>query len=156
MAGTVEARLVERGITLPEPLNPSANYVPYVISGNQVYVAGQVSRIAGGETYVGRLGDGLEMERAYAAARACGLNLVAQVKAACAGDLDRVVRVVKLLVFVNAVPDFAQQPQVANGVSDLMVEVFGDAGRHARSAIGAGSLPLGVAVEAEGIFEIAP
>ena len=150
----IDRRLADLGITLPEAPAPAANYVPYVISGNLVFVSGQISRDADG-LVTGRLGDGLEVAAGQAAARSCALALIAQLKAALGGDLDRLVRVVKLTGFVNAAPGFTDHPAVINGASDLMVEVFGDAGRHARAAVGSSSLPLGVAVEVEGVFEIA-
>jgi enamine deaminase RidA (YjgF/YER057c/UK114 family) len=155
MTGRIEARLAELGIALPQPAAPAGAYVPYVISGNLVFVAGQVTLDNGEITYKGRLGESIGVDEGYAAARLCGLNLLAQVNGACAGDLDRVKRVVRLGGFVNSTADFTDQPKVINGASDLMVEVFGDAGRHARAAVGAPSLPLGVAVEVDGIFEIA-
>lgn len=151
---TPEQRLAELGITLPQPMKAVANYVPFVISGHQLCVSGQVS-VADGEIIRGRLGENMSLESGQAAARACGINLIAQVKAAL-GDLSRLARVVKLGGFVNAHPDFVEIPQVINGCSDLMVEVFGEAGRHARSAVACPVLPLGVAVEVDGVFEIAP
>lgn len=151
--GRIEARLQELGVTLPTPPAPVASYVPFVIVGNVVHVSGQVSVDASGGIK-GKLGDAIEVEQGQAAARLCGLNLLAQVKAACGGDLDRVRRVVKLSGFVNVTPDFDPIPQVMNGCSDLMVSVFGDAGRHARSAVGMANLPLNYAVEVDGIFEI--
>lgn len=151
--GRVDARLQELGITLPTPPAPVASYVPYVVSGNLVYVSGQVSVDASGGIK-GKLGDAIEVEEGQAAARLCALNLLAQVKAACGGDLDRVKRVVKLGGFVNVAPDFSPIPQVVNGCSDVMVAVFGDAGRHARSAVGVANLPLDFAVEVDGIFEL--
>lgn len=155
MSGRIEARLAELGIALPAATAPVANYVPYVVAGNLVFVSGQVGIVDGKPRHVGRLGAGLDAETGYQAARLCGLNLLTQVKAACGGDLDRVRRVVRLGGFVNCTPEFTDHPKVINGASDLMVEVFGDAGRHARAAVGAPSLPLGVAVEVEGLFEIA-
>jgi enamine deaminase RidA (YjgF/YER057c/UK114 family) len=149
----VEARLQELGITLPTPPAPVASYVPFVIVGNVVHISGQVSVDASGGIK-GKLGDAIEVEQGQAAARLCGLNLLAQVKAACGGDLDRVKRVVKLNGFVNVTPDFDPIPQVMNGCSDLMVSVFGDAGRHARSAVGMANLPLNYAVEVDGLFEL--
>ena len=147
-----ESRLSELGITLPKPMAAVANYVPFVITGNQLFVSGQVS--AGPDGLVkGRLGEGMSLEDGQAAARLCAINLIAQCKAAV-GDLSRVARVVKLGGFVNAHPDFEALPQVINGCSDLMVDVFGEAGRHARSAVASPVLPLGVAVEVDGIFEI--
>src|ERR1700761_3284801 len=152
---SVEARLKELNITLPNPPAPVASYVPYVVSGNLVYISGQVTLAADGLKYVGIVGDDLTLEDGKAAARLCALNVIAQAKAACGGNLDRVKRVVKVTAFVNAVPGFAQHPEVANGASDLFVEVFGDAGRHARAAVGAGSLPRNVATEVEAVIEIA-
>lgn len=154
MTGTIEARLAELGVALPQPSVPAANYVPWVTTGNLVFVAGQIPFADGEIRYVGKVGERYAVAEGQAAARLCGLNLLAQLKAACGGDLDRAARCVKLGVFVNAVPGFAAHPEVANGASDLMVAVFGEAGRHARFAVGAGSLPRGVAVEADGIFEI--
>ena len=154
MSGKFETRLAEIGIELPNPSTPAANYVPFVQVGDLVYISGQISMDANGLVQ-GKLGDGLSLDDAYAAARLCGINLIAQVRAACDGDLDRLVRVVKLNGFVNATQDFTDHPKVINGASDLMVEVFGDQGRHARAAVGSSSLPLGVAVEVEGIFQIA-
>ncbi|HEX8900674.1 RidA family protein [Vitreimonas sp.] len=151
--GRVDARLQELGITLPTPPAPVASYVPYVVSGNLVYVSGQVSVDASGGIK-GKLGDAIEVEEGQAAARLCALNLLAQVKAACGGDLDRVKRVVKLSGFVNVTADFSPIPQVVNGCSDVMVAVFGDAGRHSRSAVGVANLPLDFAVEVDGIFEL--
>ncbi len=151
--GRIEAKLQEMGIELPTPPAPVASYVPFVSSGGIVYVSGQVSVDASGGIK-GKLGADIEVEEGQAAARLCGLNLLAQIKAACDGDLDRVRRVVKLGGFVNVTPDFAPIPQVINGCSDLMVAVFGDAGKHARSAVGVANLPLDFAVEVDGIFEI--
>jgi enamine deaminase RidA (YjgF/YER057c/UK114 family) len=150
----IDKTLAELGITLPTPVAPVANYVPYVISGNLVFVSGQVS--IGPEGLIkGRLGDDMTLDQGVEAARVCGINLLAQLKAACGGDLGRVKRVVKLGGFVNSTPDFTDQPKVVNGASDLMVAVFGDAGRHARAAVSSPSLPLGAAVEIDGVFEIA-
>lgn len=153
MVGKIDARLAELGIELPEAPAPAANYVPWVRSGNLLFVAGQVSGNNQG-VHKGRLGDDLDLEEGVAAARACALNLIAQAKAGCGGDLDRVVRVVKLGGFVNGTPDFVQHPQVVNGASDLIVEIFGDKGRHARFAVGAPALPMGFAVEVDAVFEI--
>jgi len=155
MPGKIDARLAELGIALPEPAAPAGAYVPYVVTGSLVFVAGQITLENGEIKYKGRLGESMSVDDGYAAARLCGLNLLAQVRGACAGDLDRVKRVVRLGGFVNSAADFTDQPKVINGASDLMVEVFGDAGRHARAAVGAPSLPLGVSVEVDGIFEIA-
>lgn len=149
----VNNTLTELGITLPEAPTPAANYVPFVRTGNLLYVSGQVSMDADGLVR-GKLGENMSVEDAQKAARLCALNLLAQVSAACDGDLNKVTRVVKLTGFVNSTADFNQHPQVVNGASDLMAEVFGDAGKHARAAVGSSSLPLGVAVEVEGIFEL--
>ena len=154
MAGQIEARLKELGIDLPEAAAPAANYVPYVISGDLVFVAGQITLWNGELRYVGKLGQDYSVEEGQAAARLCGLNIIAQVRAACGGDLDRVRRCVRLGGFVNSTPEFRDQPKVVNGASDLMVEVFGDRGKHARAAVSAGALPLGVAVEVDAVFEI--
>jgi enamine deaminase RidA (YjgF/YER057c/UK114 family) len=153
MTSRIEARLKDFGISLPSPPAPVASYVPTAHSGHLLFVSGQITSTAEGLKYVGAVGKELSVEDGKAAARLCAINVVAQVKAAC-GDLDRVRRCVKLTVFVNAAPDFTQHPEVANGASDLLVEVFGDAGKHARAALGAGSLPRGVACEVEAIFEI--
>ena len=155
MSGKIDARLKELGIALPEPPAPVASYVPTVVSGNLVFVSGQVTLSAEGLKYVGKVGADISLEDGKAAARLCAVNGIAQVKAACGGDLDRVKRCVKVGVFVNATPDFTQHPEVANGASDLFQDVFGDAGKHARAAVGAGSLPRGVAAEVEAVFEIA-
>ena len=154
MTGRIEARLKDLGISLPTPPAPVASYVPTVQSGNLLFVSGQITSTPEGLKYVGAVGKDLSLDDGKAAARLCAINVVAQVKAAC-GDLDRVKRCVKLTVFVNATPDFTQHPEVANGASDLLVEVFGEAGKHARAALGAGSLPRGVACEVEALFEIA-
>ncbi len=151
---SISARLADRGIELPEANAPAANYIPYVQVGNLLFVSGQISANADG-LITGKIGADLTVEEGAAAAQRCALSLLAQVKAACDGDMDRLVRVVKLTGFVNSTPDFTEQPQVVNGASDFLVEALGDAGRHSRSAVSAGSLPLGVAVEIEGIFEIA-
>ena len=155
MAGAIDARLQELGIELPEAAAPAANYVPYVVSGNQVFVAGQITIHNGEIQYVGKLGRDYGVEDGQAAARLCALNIIAQVKAACGGDLDRVVRCVRLGGFVNSTADFTDQPEVVNGASNLMVEVFGDKGKHARAAVSAAALPRGVAVEVDAVFEIA-
>jgi enamine deaminase RidA (YjgF/YER057c/UK114 family) len=155
MAGKIEQRLTELKLELPAAAKPVANYVPVVRTGNQAFVSGQVPAWNGEFKFVGKLGREYTLEEGREAARLCGLNVIAQLRAALDGDLDRVKRCVKLVVFVNSVDDFTDQPKVANGVSDLMVEVFGDAGRHARSAIGVNVLPLDLAVEVEAIFEVA-
>ena len=151
---TIDARLKELGIELPEAPAPAANYVPFVQTGNLVIVSGQLPMVAGEIKSLGRLGDALTIDDGYSAARICAINLIAQVKAACEGDLDRVVRCVKLGGFVNGTPDFQHHPAIINGASDLMVEVFGDKGRHARFAVGAGNLPFNVTVEIDAVFEI--
>ena len=150
---SIESRLTELGITLPEPAKPVASYVSYVRSGDQLTISGQLSNDANGGVK-GTVGVDVTPEQAAEAARLCGLNLIAQIKAACDGDLDRVVRIVKLGGFVQAGPDFEAIPAVINGCSDLMVQVFGDAGKHARSAVGVYKLPLGFAVEVDAIVEI--
>lgn len=150
---SIEDRLTSLGITLPEASAPAGNYVPYVLAGDMVYISGQISNGPDG-LILGKLGADMDVEAGSAAAKMCALHLIAQLKAACGGDLDRLVRVVKLGGFVNSTADFTNQPKVINGASDFMVEVFGDAGRHARAAVSAASLPLGVAVEIEGTFQI--
>lgn len=147
------SRLAELGVSLPDAPAPAANYVPFVKSGNTLYVSGQISNGPDG-LVTGKLGAGMEIEDGAAAARLCAISLLAQVKAACGGDIDGLVRVIKLTGFVNSTVDFIDQPKVINGASDFLVEALGDAGRHSRSAVSAASLPLGVAVEIEGIFEI--
>ena len=155
MAGQIDARLQELGITLPEPAAPVANYVADVVTGNLIFVSGQVPIEDGQFKFVGKVGGELTVEEGQAAARLCALNIIAQVKAACGGDLDRVVRCVRLGGFVNSTADFTDQPEVINGASNLMVEVFGDKGKHARAAVSAAALPRGVAVEVDAVFEIA-
>lgn len=154
MSGRIDARLAELGLSLPEAAAPVGNYVATVISGNLVFISGQIGLENGKLKVAGRLGESLGVDEGYQAARQCGLNLLSQLKAACGGDLDRVRRVVRLAGFVNCTADFIDHPKVVNGASDLMVEVFGDCGRHVRAAVGAPSLPLGTAVEVEGVFEI--
>ena len=148
-----DARLAELGLILPDAPTPAANYVPYVKVGNVLYVSGQMSQDENG-LITGKVGADLDTEAGAAAAKRCALSLLAQVRAACDGDLNKLVRVVKLTGFVNSTPDFTDQPKVINGCSDTLVEILGDKGRHARSAVSAGALPLNVAVESEGIFEI--
>ncbi|MCH7888765.1 MAG: RidA family protein [Proteobacteria bacterium] len=155
MAGVIDQRLAELGIELPRAAAPAANYVPFVVSGKHVFVAGQIPVESGNIMYRGRLGDGMTVDDGYQAARLCALNIIAQVREACGGNLDRVVRCVKLGGFVTSTPDFTDQPKVLNGASDLMIEVFDEKGRHARFAVGAPALPLGVAVEVDAVFEIA-
>jgi enamine deaminase RidA (YjgF/YER057c/UK114 family) len=154
MTGRIEARLKELGIAVPKAAAPVANYVPYVVTGSLVFISGQGPMGPGGPEFKGKIGRDLDVEEGKKAARLTGLNVIAQLKEAVGGDLDRVKRCVKLLGFVNSTPEFIQQPAVVNGASDLMVEIFGDAGRHARSAVSAPSLPVDIAVEVEAIFEI--
>ena len=154
MTGRIDAKLKDLGITLPKAAAPVANYVPFVVSGNLVFISGQVTVGPNGLEYVGIVGKEISVEQGQAAARLCALNLIAQLREACGGNLDRVKRCIKLTAFVNAVPGFDKHPEVANGASDVMVQVFGDAGKHARAAVGAGSLPRNVAVEVDAVFEI--
>jgi enamine deaminase RidA (YjgF/YER057c/UK114 family) len=155
MASMIEQRLTQLGITLPAPGAPGGNYVPFVRAGNLLFMAGQVTRMEGKMQYVGKVGREVSVEQGQKAARVCALNLLAQLKVACDGNLDRVVRCVRLGGFVNCVPEFNEQPKVVNGASDLMVEVFGERGKHARTAVGVGSLPMDSTVEVEAIFELA-
>ena len=154
MSGTIDARLAKLSIELPQAAAPIANYVPYVISGNLVFVSGQVTLWNGELQYVGKLGQEFGVDEGYQAARLCGLNLIAQARNATDGELDSIKQVVRLGGFVNSTSDFKDQPKVINGASDLMAEVFGNAGQHARAAVSAASLPFGVAVEVEATFEI--
>src|SRR5579884_1326441 len=154
MAGRIEARLSELRIELPQAATPLANYVPSVRSGDLLFVSGQVCQWNGERRFIGKLGEKISLEQGQQAARLCALNILAVVKSALGGDLDRVLRCVRLGGFVNCTADFTQQPQVVNGASDLMVEVLGDAGRHARAAVGVNALPGGVAVEVEAVFEV--
>ena len=149
----IEARLAELGVTLKDAPAPAANYVPYVIVGDTVYVSGQISMDDSG-MITGKVGADISVEDGANAAKTCAISLLAQLKAACGGDIERLVRVVKLTGFVNSTPDFGDQPKVINGASDFLVAALGDRGRHARSAVSAGSLPFGVAVEIEAIFQI--
>ena len=151
--GQFERKLAELGVTLPAAPAPAANYVPYVRVGDTLYVSGQVPKV-GDTLIVGKLGADMETAVGAEAAKVCAIALLAQVKAACDGDLDRLVRVVKLTGFVNSTADYGEQPMVINGASDFLGEALGDAGKHARSAVSAASLPFGVAVEIEGIFQI--
>jgi len=155
MAGGIADRLKELGIELPAPPAPVASYVPFVRTGNLVFISGQVTLSPEGLKYVGVIGGDLSLEDGRSAARLCAINVVAQLNAALEGNLDRMERCVKLTVFVNAIPGFGQHPEVANGASDLVVEIFGNKGRHTRAAVGAGSLPRNVAVEVEAVFEVA-
>ena len=155
MVSKIDARLAELGIVLPTPTPPVANYVPFIISGTTLYISGQITMWDGELKYIGQVGDSVSKEDAYQAARICGINLIAQAKIACCGDLDRVIRVLKLGGFVNCTPAFTDMPEVVNGASDLMVQVFGkEIGSHSRFAVGAASLPRGIATEIDGTFEI--
>jgi enamine deaminase RidA (YjgF/YER057c/UK114 family) len=152
--GKIDTRLKELGIVLPEATTPGGSYVPTVRSGNLLFVAGQITMENGKVQYVGKLGKDFKVEDGQKAARLCALNIVAQVRAALGGNLDRVKRIVKVTGFVNCVPEFTEQPQVINGASDVLGEIFGEAGKHARAAVGVSSLPRGVATEVEAILEV--
>ncbi len=154
MANIIDARLAALDITLPDAAAPVANYVAFVIAGPLLFVSGQITLWNGELRHVGTLGRDLTIEDGYAAARVCGLNLIAQARAALDGDLDRVKRVVKLGGFVASTPEFLDHPKVINGASDLMVEIFGDTGQHARFAVGCTTLPMGASVEVDGVFEV--
>ncbi len=151
--GKFETRLADMGVTLPEAPAPAANYVPYVQVGDMVYVSGQIAK-DGDTLLTGKLGADMDTAAGADAAKVCAIALLAQVKAACGGDLDRLVRVVKLTGFVNSTPDFTEQPAVINGASNFIGDVLGDVGKHARAAVSAPSLPFGVAVEIDGVFQI--
>ncbi len=154
MTGTIEARIAELGLTLPAAPNPVANYVPFLVSGNLLFISGQISKAADGSIVTGALGRDVDIEQGQAAARLCALNILAQAKSAL-GSLDRIGQVLKLTGFVNATADFADHPKVVNGASDLMVDVLGDKGRHTRAAVGVSGLPLNSAVEVDAIIAIA-
>ena len=154
MAGRIEERLLELGIELPQPGKPGANYVPFVRTGALVFLTGQLSQWNGDRRFIGKLGREFTTQEGQQAARLCALNLIAQVKVAVDGDLDRVLRCVRVAGFINSVPEFIAQSQVLNGASDIFVEVFGEAGRHARTAVGVSALPYDVAVEVEAIVEV--
>ncbi len=155
MAGKIDARLQQLGITLPTPMAPIANYVPFVMSGDVVVISGQVPAVDGKLAFTGKVGAGVSVEQGAAAARQCLVNVLVHLKAACGGDLDRVQQVIRLGGFVACPPEFTQHAVVMNGASNLAVEIFGDAGRHARSTIGVPSLPIDAPVEVEGMFRIA-
>ena len=155
MHAKVDMHIAQLGIELPTPAPPAGAYVPFVVAGGLLLVAGQLPMWNGTLKYDGRVGAEITLEDGIAAARLCGLNLLAQARAACDGDLDRVRRVLRLGGFVQAAPGFTDHPKVLNGASELMVEVFGQAGRHVRVAVGAASLPMAAAVEIEGMFDIA-
>ena len=153
---SIDARLRELGIGLPTAMAPVANYVPYAISGNLVVVSGQVPAVDGKIAITGKVGEGVSTEDGQRAARLCLLNVLTHLRTACGGDLDRVRRVIRLGGFIASPPSFTDHAKVMNGASDLAVEIFGDAGRHARTTIGVPALPLDAAVEVEGLFEITP
>ena len=155
MSGRIDARLNELNLALPKPAEAQGAYVPWVKAGSLLFVSGQVTMGPSGLEYVGTIGREFGIEEGRAAARLAALNVIAQAKAALAGDLDRVNQLVKVTGFVNATPAFSQHPEVVNGASELFVEIFGDRGRHARAAVGCSSLPRNVAVEIEAVFEIA-
>jgi len=154
MPARFEQRLAQLGINLPATAPPSANYVPARRSGNQIYISGQVPSEGGKDKYTSKLGSDFSVAQGQAAARLCAINILAQLKQALDGNLERVIGVIRLGGFVNAEPDFQDHPKVINGASDLMVEVFGEAGRHARAAVGCSSLPRNVPVEVDAIFEV--
>jgi len=153
--GRIESRIAGLGLTLPPSVMPAANYVPYTLSGNLVYVSGTLPMKDGKPQDIGKLGREFTIEQGQQTAKLCGLNILGHLKAACGGDLDRVKKVVRMGIFVASAEGFTDQPKVANGVSDMMVEIFGDAGKHARFAVGVAELPFGVAVEVDATFEIA-
>jgi enamine deaminase RidA (YjgF/YER057c/UK114 family) len=153
--GIVDKRLAEGRIELPQPSKPGANYVPFARSGNLLFMTGQLSQWNGERRFIGKLGREFNVEQGQQAARLCGLNLIAHLRAAMAGDLDRLTRCLRIAGFVNSMPDFHGQSQVIDGASDLFVEVFGEAGRHTRMAVGVAALPYDVAVEVEAVFEVA-
>ena len=153
MTGVYEARLNKMGLNVPNAPAPAANYVPYVVVDNMVYVSGQIAKGDEG-LIIGKLGADMDVATGQEAARVCALNLIAQLKVACDGDLDRLKRVVKLGGFVNSTLEFTDHPAVINGASDFIGEVIGEVGAHARAAVGCSSLPFGVAVEIEGVFQI--
>lgn len=153
MTGKIDARLKELGIELPAAAAPAANYVPFHIFGNQLFISGQLPLIAGGPAYKGTVGNGVDVETAQEAAKACAINILAQAKAALS-DLDRIEQCLRLGGFVNSAPDFTEHPEVVNGASDFLVEALGDKGRHTRFAVGVASLPRGVMVEIDALFAI--
>ena len=155
MTADIDARLAELGIELPSPPKPVASYVPFVVTGNLLHVSGQVPMGKDGLEFVGKLGQDFDVETGQAAARLCAINIIAQLKTAADGNLDRISRIVRLGGFVNCTADFKAQPLVINGASDLMMDVFGEVGRHARAAVGTNSLPGNAAVEIDAIAELA-
>lgn len=154
MAGTVEARIKQLGIELPEPSSPGANYVPFIRDGNTLLITGQLSQWNGERRFIGKVGREFDLEAGREAARLAALNVVAHLRAAVDGDLDRVARCLRIAVYVNCDPDFHGQSQVANGASDLFLDLFGEVGRHTRMAIGVAALPYNVAAEVEGMFSV--
>jgi enamine deaminase RidA (YjgF/YER057c/UK114 family) len=152
--GKIDARLAQLGVALPDSVPPAANYVPWARTGSLLFIAGQVPTQDGKDMFSGKLGAGVSVEQGQQAAKLCAINILSQVKAALEGDLDRVVRCVRLTGYINSAPDFGDQPRVVNGASDLMVAVFGDAGRHTRAAVGTAALPRNVSVEIDAIFEV--
>ncbi len=156
MTHTIEQRLAELGIALPKPRSPAANYRPYVIAGELVFISGQVPAGPRGLEWRGKCGAAYSVEQGQEAARLCAMNLLAQLREACNGNLDRVRQCVRIEGFVNAAPEFGEHPAVINGASDLIADVFGERGRHARFAVGCSSLPFDVAVEIAGVFAIDP
>jgi enamine deaminase RidA (YjgF/YER057c/UK114 family) len=150
----IAARVAELGLTLPAAPSPAANYVPFVVTGKLVYISGQLPIKDGAVQHLGRAGEGVAIEDGYASARLCALNVVAQVAAAVGDRLSRVKHCVNVTVFVNAIPEFTEHPRIANGASDLLVEIFGDAGKHSRAAVGVCSLPRGALTEVQAVFEI--
>lgn len=153
MPGIIEARLIELGVELPVPAAPAANYVPYVVSGNLIFISGQISVLNNEIKYVGKVGVDLSVEDGISAARLCMLNVISQARAALDGELDRITRFVKVGGFVNSTENFTDHPKIINGASDLLIEIFGDNGRHSRFAVGVNSLPLGIGVEIDAILE---
>jgi enamine deaminase RidA (YjgF/YER057c/UK114 family) len=153
--GNVDNRMAERGIELPQPSKPGANYVPFLRSGNQIFITGQLSQWNGERRFIGKLGREFSVAEGQQAARLCALNLIAHLRAALEGNLDRMTRCLRVAGFVNSMPDFHGQSQVINGASDLFLEVFGEIGRHTRMAVGVAALPYDVAVEVEALFEVA-
>lgn len=154
MTESIQSRLTELGITLPKVVAPIANYLPYTRAGQLVFVSGQLPMLDGSLLHTGKVGEAVDLEQGDACARQCALNVVAQVQAACGGDLDRVQRVVKITGFVASPPSFTDHPSIVNGASDILVEIFGDIGRHARAAVGCPALPLDAPVEVEAVFEV--
>ena len=153
MTGRIDSRLLELGIELPEPPPARANYLSHLVTGNLIFVSGQLSEL-GNEQYKGKLGADLSIEDGYRAARICAINLLPHLRVACGGELDRVTRVVEIGGFVNSAPDFYDHPKVLNGASDLFFEVFGDVGRHTRFAVGVAAIPFNFAIEVKAHFEI--